>query len=100
MTATRLYSRPEQWDKLLALNNGMSRAADDLGRTQLTTALADWVTRIRAGEVPAVPARPAGVERNFVITLLVWGCEQSFVHDNVSTDKLNTRLSPSVKVFE
>ena len=99
MTATRLYSRPEQWDKLLALNNGMGRAADELGRAQLTTALADWVTRIRNGELPAAPARPAGVERNFVITQWEWGSEQSFVHDNVSTDKRKPTLYPYGKVF-
>jgi hypothetical protein len=99
MTATRLYQQPGQWDKLLALNGGMNRAANDLGRPLVTSALADWVTRIRGGQMPPAPPRPAGVERNFVVTQWEWGSEMSFVHDNVSTDKRNPTLYPYGKVF-
>jgi hypothetical protein len=99
MTATRVYSRPEQWDKLLALNRGMSGAAGELGRTLLTRTLAEWVERIRAGQLPPAPQRPTGVERNFVVTQWDWGSAQSFVHDNVSTDKRNPTLYPYGKVF-
>jgi hypothetical protein len=48
---------------------------------------ADWTTRIANGEVPPQPPRPAGVERNVVVTLWDWGNDQSFMHDEVSTDK-------------
>jgi hypothetical protein len=99
MTATRLYNQPEQWNKLLSLNRGMSSAADELGRPLLTKTLADWVGRMRAGELPPAPARPAGIERNFVVTQWDWGSAQSFVHDNVATDKRNPTLYPYGKVF-
>ena len=99
MTATRVYTQAEQWNKLLSLNRGMSSAADELGRPLLTKTLADWVGRIRAGELPPAPARPTGLERNFVITQWDWGSAQSFVHDNISTDKRNPRLYPYGKVF-
>jgi hypothetical protein len=48
---------------------------------------ADWTTRIKNGELPAQPPRPAGVERNVVVTLWDWGTAQSFMHDEISTDK-------------
>jgi hypothetical protein len=49
--------------------------------------MADWTTRIANGELPPQPPRPAGVERNVVVTLWDWGNDQSFMHDEVSTDK-------------
>lgn len=49
--------------------------------------LADWTRRIEAGEVPPAPPRPSGVERNVVLTLWDWGVDNSFMHDEVTTDK-------------
>ena len=99
MTATRIYNQPQQWDKLLSLNRGMSSAADELGRPLLTKTLADWVGRMRAGALPPAPPRPTGIERNFVVTQWDWGSAQSFVHDNIATDKRNPTLYPYGKVF-
>jgi hypothetical protein len=48
---------------------------------------ADWTTRIANGEVPPQPPRPKGVERNVVVTLWDWGTDNSFMHDETSTDK-------------
>jgi hypothetical protein len=48
---------------------------------------ADWTTRIENGELPPPPPRPAGVERNVVVTLWDWGTSQSFMHDEIATDK-------------
>jgi hypothetical protein len=48
---------------------------------------ADWTTRVANGELPPQPPRPAGVERNVVVTLWDWGNDQSFMHDEVATDK-------------
>ena len=47
----------------------------------------DWTTRIKNGELPPQPPRPTGVERNVVVTLWDWGTPQSFMHDEISTDK-------------
>ena len=99
MPTTRNLTRPEQWDALFRLNSGMNSAADGLGRKVLIQSLVDWTTRIGAGEVPQAPARPAGIERNFVVTQWDWGGPLSFVHDNVSTDKRNPTLYPYGKVF-
>jgi hypothetical protein len=50
---------------------------------------ADWTDRIAAGEIPPAPSRPAGIERNLVLTLWEWAGETAFIHDEISTDKRN-----------
>ncbi len=56
----------------------------------------DWTDRGRAkGELPfAKPARPAGIERNLVLTLWDWSTPTSYMHDVVSTDWRNPALNP------
>jgi hypothetical protein len=49
--------------------------------------LGDWTRRIADGEVPPAPPRPSGVERNVVVTLWDWGVADSFMHDEIATDK-------------
>src|SRR6267142_2741997 len=72
MTAMRGFNTPELWDFYIKKNSGMNGAANRLGRELLEKALADWSTRIKAGEVPPAPPRPAGIERNFVVTQWDW----------------------------
>ncbi len=57
------------------------------GRDAGAKVFADWTTRVANGETPPAPPRPQGVERNVVITLWDWGTDQSFMHDEISTDK-------------
>lgn len=88
---SRLFDRPEHWDAVWDRAQ-MVRTAEGLGKAALRASLADWGTRIANGEVPPPPARPAGVERNMVVTLWDWARDDSYVHDNVSTDKRNPTL--------
>ena len=99
MERMRNFTTPEVWDLVVRLNGGMDRAADRLGRELLERTLADWATRIQAGEVPEAPPRPTGVERNFVITQWDWAAPDSFIHDPVSTDKRNPTMYPYGKVY-
>ena len=46
----------------------------------------DWTDRIAKGELPKQkPQRPAGVERNVVISSWEWGTEKTFVHDLIAS---------------
>jgi hypothetical protein len=60
---------------------------------------ADWTTRIANGEVPPAPPRPSGVERNVVVTLWDWGVADSFMHDEISTDKNDPTVNGFGKVY-
>ena len=98
MPTTRILTS-EMFDKMFKLNTGMNGAVDRLGRQLVMKTLGDWTTRIKNGQVPPAPPRPTGIERNFVITQWDWGFANSFVHDNVSTDKRNATLYPFGKVY-
>jgi hypothetical protein len=63
------------------------------GRDRGLAMYADWTTRIGHGELPsAAPARPAGVERNVVITMRNIA-DGHFLHDSISTDKRNPTVN-------
>ena len=53
----------------------------------------NWTDRIAAGEVPAAPPRPQGLERNIVITQWNWGDAKTYLHDEVSTDRRNPTVN-------
>jgi hypothetical protein len=95
----RNFTEPRTWETFINLNPGMKRNADQLGRELLVATLADWAKRIKAGEVPPALPRPAGLERNFVVTEWDWGAKESFIHDVTSTDKRNPNLYPNGKVY-
>lgn len=96
---TRLRTKPEEWDAAFRRAGQMNRVADQLGREMLKKHLVDWTSRIAGGEHPPAPPRPAGVERNVVITQWEWGKWNSFMHGTRSTDKRNPRLYPYGKVY-
>ena len=99
MPTMRRFTTPDVWDRYEKRNNGMNAAADRLGRELLNKTLADWATRIQAGEVPQAPPRPTGIERNFVVTQWDWAAPDSFIHDNITTDKRNPTLYPNGTVY-
>jgi hypothetical protein len=59
------------WERLVQSGQagaGMSGSLNLLGRQRALAMLADWTDRIAGGELPPVPPRPQGIERNVVIT--------------------------------
>jgi hypothetical protein len=60
---------------------------------------ADWTDRIAAGEVPAMPPRPQGIERNVVITLWDWADPKAYLHDLVSTDRRNPTVNANGPIY-
>jgi hypothetical protein len=69
--------------------NGLSQ----LGPERALPMFADWTDRIAAGELPPVPPRPQGVERNVVITEWDWADPKAYLHDEIATDKRNPTLN-------
>jgi hypothetical protein len=71
----------------------MINGLNQLGRDRALALFADWTDRIAAGDVPPVPPRPQGVERNAVITIWDWADPKAYLHDLVSTDRRNPTLN-------
>ena len=70
----------------------MASEINRIGRPRAIQLYSEWTDRISAGELPPVPPRPEGTERNVVLSMWGWGHPQGMVHDNVSTDKRNPTL--------
>jgi len=60
---------------------------------------ADWSDRIAKGELPPVPPRPRGIERNVVITEWDWADPKAYLHDEVSTDRRNPTVNANGKIY-
>lgn len=70
-----------------------------LGRQRALTNLADWTTRIADGELPPVPPRPQGLERNVVITQWEYGDPRKYTHDGNSTDRRNPTVNANGPIY-
>jgi hypothetical protein len=77
----------------------MINGLGQLGRERTLAVFADWTDRIAAGEVPPVPPRPQGIERNVVLTLWDWADPKSYLHDEVSTDRRNPTLNANGLIY-
>jgi len=88
------------------INNGgpgygqrMQNSMTGFGRARSLAMFADWTQRIEKGEVPQeAPPRPAGVERNIVLTSWDWSNGRS-VHDLVSTDRHDPTVNANGPVY-
>jgi hypothetical protein len=85
----------QAWERFISsgqLGQNMIRNLNPIGHEQGLALFADWVDRIAKGELPPVPPRPQGTERNVVATVWDWSVRAAFLHAVISTD----RRSPSV----
>ncbi len=90
------------WDRRIQsgqAGQGMSAALDFLGRERMLEMFADWTDRIADGEVPPVPPRPTGVERNVVITEWDWADPKAYLHDEASTDRRNPTVNANGPIY-
>src|SRR5688572_8567962 len=64
-------SSEKAWERRLAsgqAGGAMVNSVQQMGGARTLRMFAEWTDRIAAGEVPAAPPRPQGLERNVVIT--------------------------------
>ena len=77
----------------------MGATINRFGRQRAISAYADWTDRLNAGEVPAQPPRPAGRERDVVLTLWEWGGETGYIHDEIASDKRDPRVNAGGPIY-
>ena len=77
----------------------MMGQANRFGHDRMMTMYADWTDRIKAGELPPVPPRPEGTERNVVISLWDWAGPTDYFHDVSVTDKWNPTINANGLVY-
>jgi len=90
------------WDRRIQsgqAGGNMVRGLNGLGRQRALTMFADWTERITAGELPPVPPRPQGLERNIVITQWDWADPKAYLHDEASTDKRNPTVNANGPIY-
>src|SRR5437588_12862996 len=90
------------WDRRIQSGQAggqMSGSLNQLGRQRALAVFADWTDRIAAGEVPPVPPRPQGLERNVVITEWDWADPTAYLHDEVSTDRRNPTINANGPLY-
>jgi len=98
----KFSSSSAAWQRFISsgqVGRGMMNTIDHMGRERTLAMYADWGDRIAAGELPPVPPRPTGVERNVVITMWNWGVPTSFMHAMISTDRRNPTVNANGPVF-
>jgi hypothetical protein len=95
-------SSVEAWERRIQSGQAGGAMAGGVGRMGGPAALemfADWTDRIAAGELPEAPPRPAGVERNVVITQWDWADPEAYLHDEVSTDKRDPGVNANGPIY-
>ncbi len=92
----------DAWDhrvKVGQAGRGMSASLDRFGRDRMLAMFADWTDRIAAGDVPPAPPRPAGRERDVVITIWDWADPKAYMHDLVSTDRRDPTVNANGPLY-
>ena len=95
-------SSAEAWQHRVQVGQAggnMLSGVNRLGATRAFALFADWTDRIAAGELPAPPQRPQGVERNVVITQWDWADPRAYLHDEVSTDRRNPTVNANGPIY-
>lgn len=60
----------------------------------------DWTDRVAKGELPkAKPPRPAGVERNLVVTTWDWSTPDKYLHDLIASDRRNPTVNANGPLY-
>jgi hypothetical protein len=81
-----------------SLSSQMQNNMAHFGKDRGLKMYADWTTRIAGGELPPVPPRPEGIERNVVLTISDWG-KGHFIHDQASSDRRNPTVNANGPIY-
>ena len=85
------------WERRLQSGQASQLMMNGIGNFDTARALknlADWTDRVKGGELPfAKPSRPSGIERNIIVTEWDWATPQTYLHDEISTDRRNPTVN-------
>jgi len=91
------------WERRLQSGQASALMMNGIGNFDTARALgnlADWTDRVKKGELPfAKPSRPTGIERNIVLTEWDWSTPQTYLHDEISTDRRNPTVNPHGLIY-
>ena len=96
-------SGAEAWERRLQSGQASGPMMGAIGRFDTQRALAafgDWTDRVAKGELPKnTPPRPAGRERNIVVTQWDWNTPTSYLHDEIASDRNNPRVNANGRIY-
>ena len=78
--------------------NTMINGMTSFGRERALKMFSDWSVAIQNGAVPPAPPRPAGLERNVVLTMWDWGGQHA-IHDQATTDQRNPTVNANGPMY-
>ncbi len=96
------HSSTAAWEHRLKAGidgNEMFARLDRFGKERALAMFADWTDRIAAGEVPPMPPRPQGLERNVVVSQWDWSDPRVYFHDAIASDKRNPTVNANGLIF-
>ena len=97
-SATRFATR-EAWDVGIRKSPNMFQDATEFGYEAFLDVFGDWSKRIHSGEVPPVPPRPTGAERNVVVTQWEVADLYTHPHDITATDRRDPTSNANGPVY-
>jgi hypothetical protein len=90
----------DAWDHHVTVGpNGPGMTANFKRMGAQRKAYADWTDRVAAGAYPKAPPRPAGLERNLVISMWDWALPTSRRTDVAATDERTPTMNPNGLVY-
>ncbi|WP_163378590.1 carboxypeptidase-like regulatory domain-containing protein [Cyclobacterium sp. SYSU L10401] len=97
-----IESSEAAWERRLQSGQAgasMTSSLHQLGKEGFLKMFADWTDRIEEGEIPEMPQRPEGLERNVVITQWDWADPKAYLHDLVSTNRRNPTVNANGLIY-
>ena len=96
-------SHQEAWIRRIASGQSgemmTNRLAGQLGGVPYKY-FGEWTERVAKGELPKnKPARPAGIERNIVVTTWEWSTPDKYLHDLISSDRRNPTVNANGPLY-
>jgi hypothetical protein len=85
-------------DSGISYKNTMNNGMNSFGRDRALKMFADWSVAIRDGAVPPSPPRPAGLERNVVLTMWDWAAQHA-IHDEATTDQRHPNVNANGPIY-